>query len=50
MYLTRLEGIDLSQATGLTHQQLDIACGDAGTKLPTGLERPGSWPCNEEDD
>jgi uncharacterized protein YjbI with pentapeptide repeats len=43
--LTRVEGTDLSGATGLSQQQLDIACGDAETKLPEGLARPADWPC-----
>jgi uncharacterized protein YjbI with pentapeptide repeats len=44
-YLTRLAGLDLSAATGLTQYQLDMACGDADTKLPAGLTAPASWPC-----
>ncbi|MEM7070038.1 MAG: pentapeptide repeat-containing protein, partial [Pseudomonadota bacterium] len=30
--------------------QLDIACGDADTKLPEGMTAPASWPCAEEAD
>ncbi len=45
LFLTRLEGLDLSTATGLTQAQVDIACGDADTKLPQGLSAPASWPC-----
>jgi uncharacterized protein YjbI with pentapeptide repeats len=44
-YLTRLGGLDLGAATGLTQYQLDMACGDAETKLPAGLTAPASWPC-----
>jgi len=45
MYLTRIEGLDLSAASGLQQAQIDIACGDAATKLPAGLSAPASWPC-----
>jgi uncharacterized protein YjbI with pentapeptide repeats len=43
--LIRIEGTDLSGVMGLTQQQLDIACGDAETKLPEGLAHPADWPC-----
>lgn len=45
MYLARIEGVDLSGAIGLTQKQLDVACGNANTRLPPGLRQPGSWPC-----
>jgi len=45
LFLTRIEGIDLSRATGLRQSQIDIACGDASTKLPPGLSAPANWPC-----
>ncbi|NKN34926.1 pentapeptide repeat-containing protein [Agrobacterium sp. a22-2] len=45
MFLTRIEGVDLSAATGLTQWQLDMACGDDATVLPTGLKKAASWPC-----
>ncbi|KSV72433.1 hypothetical protein N183_26565 [Sinorhizobium sp. Sb3] len=45
LFLTRIEGSDLSRATGLRQSQIDIACGDASTKLPHGLSAPASWPC-----
>jgi uncharacterized protein YjbI with pentapeptide repeats len=45
MYLTRIEGLDLSAATGLQQSQIELACGDAATKLPPGLTRPSGWPC-----
>ena len=45
MLLTRIEGLDLSGAAGLDQSQVDIACGDAKTKLPKGLTAPASWPC-----
>jgi len=46
---TRIEGVDLSAATGLRQQQIDEACGDANTKLPSGLKHPASWPCRLDD-
>lgn len=45
MFLTRIEGLDLSAATGLEQSQIDLACGDAKTKLPAGLKTPAGWPC-----
>ncbi|NVD39847.1 pentapeptide repeat-containing protein [Ensifer sp. HO-A22] len=45
LFLTRIEGVDLSTATGLRQAQIDTACGDAATKLPAGLSVPASWPC-----
>ena len=44
-FLMRVEGVDLTATTGLTQDQLDIACGDDTTKLPEGLKRPPDWPC-----
>ncbi len=49
MYLTRIEGLDLSVATGLEQQQIDLACGDKATKLPAGLKAPENWPCPPDD-
>lgn len=43
--LTRIEGTDLSGVTGLTQQQIEIACGDVETRLPAGLAAPAAWPC-----
>ena len=48
MFLTRLEGVDLSAAIGLEQGQIDIACGDAATRLPAGLTPPALWPCAVE--
>lgn len=48
LLLTRIEGLDLSKATGLDQRQIDIACGDAKTKLPEGLTTPAEWPCPED--
>ncbi|QND49822.1 pentapeptide repeat-containing protein [Rhizobium lusitanum] len=49
LYLTRIEGIDLSAATGLVQTQVNLACGDQTTILPPGLRAPGSWPCPPDD-
>lgn len=38
-----LSGADLTQALFLTQSQVNAARGDAGTRLPAGLERPGHW-------
>ncbi|MCB1465248.1 MAG: pentapeptide repeat-containing protein [Nitratireductor sp.] len=47
-FLTRIEGLDLSQAVGLAQWQVDMACGDTTTKLPAGMATPTTWPCEEE--
>ncbi|WP_192365934.1 pentapeptide repeat-containing protein, partial [Mesorhizobium mediterraneum] len=44
-FLTRIEGVDLSNSAGLSQWQLNMACGDARTELPSGLTRPEDWPC-----
>ena len=46
LFLTRLEGLDLSAATGLQQMQVDQSCGDDQTKLPQGLSAPTTWPCS----
>ena len=38
-----LRGCDLSTALFLTQPQVNSARGDASTRLPTGLARPGHW-------
>jgi uncharacterized protein YjbI with pentapeptide repeats len=48
LYLTRIEGTDLSSATGLDQSQINLACGDGSTKLPRGLSAPTTWPCPAE--
>ncbi len=48
LFQTRIEGLDLSKATGLAQWQVDMSCGDADTKIPDGLERPSSWPCPDD--
>lgn len=45
MFLTRIEGVDLSAATGLEQEQVNLTCGDSATKLPQGLTTPTNWPC-----
>jgi len=45
LFLTRIEGVDLSAATGLAQWQIDMSCGDGNTKLPTGLKPSSTWPC-----
>lgn len=45
MFLTRIEGVNLSEATGLEQEQIDMTCGDSSTKLPAGLSTPAGWPC-----
>jgi uncharacterized protein YjbI with pentapeptide repeats len=35
--ITSFLGTDLRHVKGLTQKQLDVACGDAATKLPPGL-------------
>lgn len=45
LFRTRIEGADLSTATGLKQEQINLACGDAKTKLPPGLTNPSDWPC-----
>jgi len=36
--ITSFLGTDLRKVKGLTQKQLDVACGDAATKLPPGLK------------
>lgn len=50
LLLTRIEGLDLSNASGLQQEQIDLACGDDKTKLPSGLTAPGTWPCADDPD
>ena len=50
LFLTRLEGLDLTQAKGLQQWQIDQACGDAATKLPTGLQVPAKWTCQPDEE
>ena len=48
LFLTHIEGMDLSQATGLEQWQIDQACGDQATKLPSGLKASTDWPCDSD--
>lgn len=45
MFLTVIEGADLSRTKGLKADQLEMACGSAETQLPSGLTAPEGWPC-----
>lgn len=36
--ITSFLGTDLTHVKGLTQKQMDVACGDANTKLPPGLK------------
>jgi uncharacterized protein YjbI with pentapeptide repeats len=45
MFLTLVEGADLSRTKGLKADQLEMACGSAETQLPSGLTAPEGWPC-----
>ncbi|MGV8935963.1 MAG: pentapeptide repeat-containing protein [Allorhizobium sp.] len=48
LLFARIEGVDLTLATGLTQTQVDLACGDAKTRLPPGLTMPTTWPCADD--
>ncbi len=48
MFLTHIEGLDLSAAQGLEQTQIELACGDDKTKLPDGLTTPAGWPCDSD--
>lgn len=41
---TDLRGADLSGALFVTQMQVQAARGDASTRIPAALERPGRWP------
>lgn len=38
MAITSIKGTDLTRVKGLTQAQLDEACGDSATKVPTGMK------------
>ncbi|MCZ2829196.1 pentapeptide repeat-containing protein [Modestobacter sp. VKM Ac-2986] len=44
-----LRGADLTGALFVVQPQLTAAIGDAGTRLPTGLARPGHWSTGTTD-
>jgi len=46
-YRTRFEDVDLSQVQRLSQLQLEIACGNANTRLPEDRLMPDNWPCEE---
>lgn len=50
LFQTRIEGLDLSKVQGLEGWQIQLACGDDKTKLPDGMTRPATWPCQDIDD
>jgi len=50
MFLTRIEGLDLSGLKTLKQWQIDMACGNDATILPQGLSKPASWPCDFKGD
>lgn len=47
-YLTKIEGLDLSNLNDLEQWQIDMACGNSKTILPTGFAQPKTWPCNSD--
>jgi len=50
LYRTRLEGVDVSNLSGIEQWQINMSCGDSDTKLPDGISIPAAWPCDESDD
>ncbi len=50
LFLTRIEGLNLSALKGLAQWQVNMACGNDNTQLPDGLTQPTSWPCKFETD
>ena len=48
-YLTQFEDVDLTEVLNLSQEQLELACGNADTKLPAGLVAPAKWPCGSDD-
>ena len=49
MLRTNFEGSDLSKVENLIQQQIEIACGDDETKLPSDLQKPAAWPCAQDE-
>jgi uncharacterized protein YjbI with pentapeptide repeats len=47
-FYTRFEGVDLSSSKNITQAQINMACGDNETVLPSGLSRPTTWPCSSD--
>ena len=50
LFMTRIDGVDLSAADDLNQWQINMACGDEVTVLPADISRPESWPCENLDD
>jgi uncharacterized protein YjbI with pentapeptide repeats len=50
LFLTKLDGANLSGTSGLVQAQIDVACGTSETQLPAGLAPPRTWPCPKYDD
>ena len=50
LFLTNIEGLDFSNLRGIAQWQIDMACGDDETQLPSNISRPDSWPCKGEKD
>ena len=46
-YRTHFEDVDLRLVQRLSQLQLEIACGNANTRLPEDRLMPDSWPCEE---
>lgn len=46
-YLTHFEDTDLTGFRDLTQEQIDLACGNGRTRLPSDRRMPDSWPCEE---
>jgi uncharacterized protein YjbI with pentapeptide repeats len=46
-FLTRFEDVDLREVARISQLQLELACGNEGTQLPDGLEKPDRWPCED---
>ena len=49
LFQTRLEGVDLSDVTGLQQWQINLACGNDETILPPSVSRPKDWVCPEDE-
>lgn len=45
MFLTRIDGLNLSGSKNLKQWQIDMACGSESTILPEGISAPDTWPC-----
>lgn len=50
MFLTRIEGLDLSASKTLKQWQINMACGNEKTILPEGISASDTWPCDFEAD